>query len=831
MQTPKEYLNKNKKIIPCKGKLPTEKGWQKRDFDLEDFKPGSNIGLKLVDDVDIDVETNKSLPFINRYIQPCSAIYGRGNRPRSHLLFKGKSKHKKFSFHKDLEMYYKDLPHGATIIECRHGEDKQSIVPGSIIDGDEVKWCIYEGISPYPGNILEDVSKVALATALSILYPSKGDRDDFCYAVACILAKNTEWKDFEIDEFIMLLAESSGDDDLRKNKGTHAHKQIINGGKIKGFNTIREILGLDNAESIYQMFQWVGVNPPDRRLEELKEKMIFIQDSSSMYDVNEKIEFKKEDFNNRHLYNFPGGKNKKKAFESLLTDYEFQDRIVIGRAVLPGYDYPIAEVGRDHFYLKPGKYLNLYPGAPIEPEKGDVSDWVNSYKQIFGERDYDYIEQYLSAFIQKIFKHKLDITEEHNREIGPMKIQWGILIVGPEGTGKKGLGETLQRIVGREFVDANARYDELIGNHSEVIYNKLFIFINEVVTTGQIDKKVEISNRLKPFWTDEDSKINPKHIRPFRYWNNCNGMCFSNEQDCLHIGKSSRRYLVINLYDRLNVAKLQEHEELGTFEKIYNFIQSDKIKNLFHYFLYEVEVKDWKIFNRGRAPTTDALINMQEEAQHPIIQRLNRALEEGLTPFDITFPGFVVLDDLLDYIRVEWKLQVNEKYVKDWLREKSFKWNNGKQTRQLLSPYGGQRPRAWLLKDCKYLRSLTETELGSAPGMTTYDYEFKRMKYSLKHEQQLNNTFEQQRIKYLRVVLKWLLGTRWDKHSIIRFFEECCLAFYKGSKETKDWVKRHQSGASGQYDIEDAIKDREELRNTIEKEKRKWIIGLFDEER
>ena len=101
-----------------------------------------------------------------------------------------------------------------------------------------------------------------------------------------------------------------------------------------------------------------------------------------------------------------------------------------------------------------------------------------------------------------------------------MKIQWGHLIVGPEGTGKKALAETLQRIIGREFVDANARYDELIGNHSEVIYNKLFIFINEVVTTGEIEKKVEISNKLKPFWTDEDSKINPKHIRPFRYWNN-----------------------------------------------------------------------------------------------------------------------------------------------------------------------------------------------------------------------------------------------------------------------------------------------------------------------
>jgi len=76
----------------------------------------------------------------------------------------------------------------------------------------------------------------------------------------------------------------------------------------------------------------------------------------------------------------------------------------------------------------------------------------------------------------------------------------------------------------------------MIGKHSEVIYNKLFIFINEVVTTGDVEKKTEISNKLKPFWTDEDSKINPKHIRPFRYWNNANGMCFSNEENESFLG-------------------------------------------------------------------------------------------------------------------------------------------------------------------------------------------------------------------------------------------------------------------------------------------------------
>ena len=110
MKTPKDYIDKGKSIVPCEGKKPYHKDWDNKDFTINDFKPGDNIGLKLVDDVDIDIETPISNPFINRYIQPCSAVYGRGKRPRSHLLFKGKAKHKKFVFHKDLESYYKNLP-------------------------------------------------------------------------------------------------------------------------------------------------------------------------------------------------------------------------------------------------------------------------------------------------------------------------------------------------------------------------------------------------------------------------------------------------------------------------------------------------------------------------------------------------------------------------------------------------------------------------------------------------------------------------------------------------------------------------------------------------
>lgn len=82
----------------------------------------------------------------------------------------------------------------------------------------------------------------------------------------------------------------------------------------------------------------------------------------------------------------------------------------------------------------------------------------------------------------------------------------------PEGTGEKILSWAIQRIIGNDHVDVNASYDQMIEKHSEVILNQLFVFINEVVTTGDISKKVEISNKMKPFWTDPQTKINPSTL-------------------------------------------------------------------------------------------------------------------------------------------------------------------------------------------------------------------------------------------------------------------------------------------------------------------------------
>ena len=834
MKTAAEYLNKNKTIIPCEGKKPIPPEWQKRDFKLEDFKDGNNIGLKLKDDLDIDIDSQRALPFIFKYVQPSSAVFGRGNKPISHYLFKGQCKHKKFFLHKDLEKYYKHLPHEATIIECRSGEDKQTIMPGSIIEGEEVKWKIFEGISTYPGDVFEDVSMVAFATALSILYPDKGTRDDYTYAIACILAKNTDLTEIEIDDFIEYLAEHSGDPERRRGKGTHAYKQMTNGGKMKGFNTLREILGLDNAQSLYNIFEWIGVNPPDKNLEELKKKSVYILDSASVMDTETGIEKKKADFNDAHLFKFPGGKDKKSAFASLMTDPEFQERLVIGRAVLPGHDYPIAEIGPDHFHLKPGRYLNLYPGPPHDPVKGDVTPWVNSYKKIYGETDYDYIEQYFAALIQKMFKHKLTLTAAEDKEIGQLKIMWGYLIVGPEGTAKKGLMETLQRIIGKEYVDGNATYDQMIGSHSEVIYNKLFVCINEVVTTGDIAKKVEISNKLKPFWTDEDCKINPKHIRPFRYWNNCNGICFSNEKDCLHIGKGSRRYGVINQYNRLTLEMIEGMEQDGTFTNIYKFLETGGAKHLFHHFLYEVKVKNWKLFRGGRAPKTDATQQMIDEGRHPVQMKLTRALQTKLAPFDDRFPGFVILDDLLEYIKEKWHINVHEKYVKDWIKEVEIPWKDGKSTRQIVLEETGSRPRAHKLTANTFLDEMTQGELGSAPKFNTWEWKENKLKHSLKNSFEFDvsgheSSPETRKKEVVERFMEIFFGMKWSNLHFEKFLTDCLKSLQSGKKKWSTIIYNNTNKESKEVNWEqvwiDSAAAKKETRDNIEEAKEEFIAS------
>ena len=257
---PLDYLEQGHDITPCKNKVPIVSNWQQRKIGKEEWQKqyiSLNIGLKLGGKSDIDIDNHVVKKFISRYLKSCGAIYGRKSNPRSHYLFLGELKSKIFVMPQELKEYCKDFPHGNTLLEIRSGNGHQSIAPGSIVEGEDVVWNSFANINTYDGDLDADIAKIALSTALSILYPGKGNRDIYCTSVAGVLAKHTEWTDTDINVFVHNLAVCSGDEDANKMmaKGTEAKNPAS---KSFGMPKLAETLGC-TTKAIADLFSWVGV--------------------------------------------------------------------------------------------------------------------------------------------------------------------------------------------------------------------------------------------------------------------------------------------------------------------------------------------------------------------------------------------------------------------------------------------------------------------------------------------------------------------------------------------------------------------------------------------
>ena len=258
--TPIDYNDLGLSITPCNGKQPIVKDWQLRGLQIEvwiEKYRNHNIGLLGKDNTNLDIDHSAIKKFIEVYLKTCGAIYGRESNPMSHYLFKGELPYKKYAMPAELEHYMKGSPHGVTLLEIRSGKDKQSIVPGSTVEGEKVIWQKFAGINPYPGNLEEDISIIVLSAALSILYPSTGSRDEYCTAIAGVLSQHTDWSEDNINNFIYNLAVRSGDDEANKRmaKGTNAKNTKT---KNFGFPKLAEILDC-SVKTVAEIFEWIGV--------------------------------------------------------------------------------------------------------------------------------------------------------------------------------------------------------------------------------------------------------------------------------------------------------------------------------------------------------------------------------------------------------------------------------------------------------------------------------------------------------------------------------------------------------------------------------------------
>ena len=714
MKTPQEYLNKKLPIIPCEGKMPIVKAWQDREFQLEDFKPGNNIGLKMKKYFDIDIDNPTCKKFLPYYMETPSAIYGRKSNPGSHWLYKGEAEFKQFILPDAFKDIFKEFPHGATLIEIRAGNQRQSIVPGSVINDEEVQWERFEGISPYSNDANEDISKVALSTALYFLFPNKGSRDSFMMTVACLLCR-AKWTAEEINNFCSNLVSEQNIPESKTSKrdyGTLAKEKEKKKARMFGFTKLKEITGI-SYKGLMTIFSWVGIEPPDEKLLDLCEKYYYFKDTGLMYDPKTSKEFIETIFNNNHLYDFPGGKNKDKAFKSLLKESEFQDRILLSKQFLPDYSFPIADV-KNHKLLPDGKYFNLWSGFDVEPinrtekeiefetktktfnVKKEIEFVWDHYNKILGKDNWNNISQYISMCLK----------------YPGQKHRWVPLIISPEGVGKGLMLRMISNMMGSKYVNENVSFADITEKHSTIVVGHLFVALNEVsVDGGQYTTKRTISAKIKPFISDDFLNINEKGKPIYKYLNNCNAMIFSNDENCLHIDTSSRRYYVCNV--KVSTQEIEKMANNDEFKRLW-FVVEHFAEELMYHFIHNVEIEDESIYSK-RAPKTLDLLEMIEDSKHDLLQELDDAFKNKTPPFDDQFfRGFISLNQLIYFVRTQWKIKhVPRALIKNWLKENSKPWKDGKLTRQIMMRE--QRPRVHLLDDKDHranLIYLTEGELG-----------------------------------------------------------------------------------------------------------------------
>jgi len=256
-----DWINLGRVIIPCIKGITIAK-WKSPEFKIskEEWKnkySHCEIALKLDQDIDFDVDNELVKRFIETYVKPPYSIFGRNGNPSSHYIWKGSLDFKQFILPSELKNYCKNLPHGNTLCEIRTGVH-YTIVPESLHSKapETVKWEKFCGFKEYSGDLNADLRKVALSSALCILYAPDGQRDSYCTAIAGVLLKHTNWEEDEINTFVYNIAVASNDSEAEKRNSKGSSGKKAN--RKLGMPKLAEIIGC-STRTIAELFSWVGV--------------------------------------------------------------------------------------------------------------------------------------------------------------------------------------------------------------------------------------------------------------------------------------------------------------------------------------------------------------------------------------------------------------------------------------------------------------------------------------------------------------------------------------------------------------------------------------------
>ena len=430
-----DWINLGRVIIPCLKGTPEVKDWSSPDFKItkEEWKQKyqhCEIALRLDQDTDFDIDNPIVRRFTDLYLKNKDSIFGRKSNPTSHYVWNEKLKFKQFILPKDLSNYCDKFPHGNTLCEIRSDAKHYTIVPESDHSKarEVVTWEKYKGFNKYVGDLKLDLGKIALSTALCILYASSGQRDLYCTAIAGVLVKHTKWTEEEINEFIHNIAVAANDDEhIKRNKKGTTVKKANN---KYGFPKLAEIVGCDQ-KSIAEIFTWIGINENSNSL---SQELIgdIIEYGSNRYDVVVHTKFQGVVKKKIVTMDGPTLKNKKLFYNAIISqasvwlpemkEKEFDDIMRLKfESRLISKDY-VEEADENLIFKK--NFNNYIKETKAYTSKKELSNYGLPYFNVKRgqlEFDLDNFEDYLHK--QRINMQRVDLVLKVQRILKARKIK------------------------------------------------------------------------------------------------------------------------------------------------------------------------------------------------------------------------------------------------------------------------------------------------------------------------------------------------------------------------------------------------------------------------
>src|SRR6056300_47003 len=430
-----DWINLGRVIIPCLKGTQEVKDWSSPDFKItkEEWKQKyqhCEIALRLDQDTDFDIDNPIVRRFTDLYLKNKDSIFGRKSNPTSHYVWNDSLKFKQFILPKELSSYCEKFPHGNTLCEIRSDAKHYTIVPESDHSKarEVVTWEKYKGFKKYPGDLKLDLGKIALSTALCILYASSGQRDLYCTAIAGVLVKHTKWTEQEIDEFVHNIAIAANDNEhiKRNEKGTTVKKA----NHKYGFPKLAEIIGC-NQKSIAEIFTWIGIN---ENANGLSQEYIgdIIEYGSNRFDVIVHSSFGGE--TKKKIVNMDGPtlRNRKLFYNAIISkasvwlpemkDKEFDDIMRLKfESRLISKDY-VEEANEDLVFKK--NFFSYIKETKAYTNKTELANYGFPYynmKRAQLEFDLDNFEDYLHK--QRINMQRVDLVLNVQRILKAKKIK------------------------------------------------------------------------------------------------------------------------------------------------------------------------------------------------------------------------------------------------------------------------------------------------------------------------------------------------------------------------------------------------------------------------